>query len=291
MAQLLQQAIDGLTIGSIYALVALGFSLIFQTSGLLNFAHPQVLMLGGLIGYTLLTRLNWPFAAVLSATGICCGAVAILIDVALLGPMRRRRASENSLIVLTIGIGIILVSAAMLLWGPYSLPYPQSSPQPPLQMAGVALSWKSIVIWLAVLMTLAVFQYFLRRTRLGLAMRAAAVDSEAATLVGIPIRATVTASFGVSGAMAGMAGVLIGSIYYASFEMGATGVKSVCAAVIGGFGNLPGAVVGGLLLGLLESFTAVNLSAEYTDILIYGILVVFLLVRPQGLFGARRRKV
>lgn len=291
MAQLLQQTVDGVTTGSIYALVALGFSLIFQTSALLSFAHPQLMMLGGLIGYTFLARLHLPFVVALLAAALFAGLLSAAIDALVLRPMRRRKADDNSLIVVTIGVGIILTSAGMLAWGPYSLPYPQAASPSPLSVAGVSVEEKSVAIWIAALVALGLFQLFLRRARLGLAMRAAAADPMAATLCGVPTRATTTISFGLSGALAGIAGVLIGSLYYASFEMGAAGLKSVCAAVIGGFGSLPGAVLGGLLLGLFESFVTVHVSAQFSDIFIYGLLIVFLLFRPQGLLGTGPRKV
>jgi branched-chain amino acid transport system permease protein len=205
--------------------------------------------------------------------------------------MRRRKGDENNLIVVTIGVGIILVSLAMLGWGPYSLSYPQATSPQPLLFGDIAVDRKSVWVWVATAASLLAFQYFLRRTRAGIAVRAAAVDPATATLAGVPLRLMAALSFGLSGALAGIAGVMISSMYYASFELGATGLKSLCAAVIGGFGNLPGAVVGGLLLGIFEAAVSVNISAQFTDMLVYGLLIFFLLVRPQGLFGKVQRKV
>jgi branched-subunit amino acid ABC-type transport system permease component len=205
--------------------------------------------------------------------------------------MRARRADENSLVVATIGLGIILMSAGMLLWGPYSLPYPQASAPVSWRLGSLAIDQKSVAVWISAVAAVAALQFFLRHTRLGIAMRAAAADPTTASIVGVPVRAIAAFSFGLSGALAGLAGVLIASLYYASFEMGAAGLKSLCAAVIGGFGNLPGAVVGGLLLGLFEAYATVHLSAQFTDTLIYGLLIVFLLVRPQGLLGTAQRKI
>jgi branched-chain amino acid transport system permease protein len=291
MTDVLQQALYGLTTGSIYALVALGFSLVFQTTALLSFAHPQLMMLGGMVGYTILARFNAPFVLAAAGAALFSGLISVLIDLAILRPMRWRRATENNLVVVTIGVGIILMSLAMLVWGPYSLPYPNADKPVSFAAAGLIFEQKSIAIWIAVVATLLVFQIFLRRSRLGLAMRAGAVDSATAELVGIPIRWVIALSFALSGALAGLAGALIGSLYYASFDMGATGLKSLCAAVIGGFGNLPGAVLGGLLLGVFESFMTTHVAAQLTDTFIYGLLILLLLVRPQGLLGAVQRKV
>lgn len=287
----LQQALDGLTTGSIYALVALGFSLIFQTSALLSFAHPQLMMLGALAGYSLLTSLKLPFIMVLVGSALFSALVSVLIELAILRPMRQRAADENGLIVVTIGTGVILVSAAMLLWGPYSLPYPHPTEDRPFHIGGATLQLKSIIVWIAALSAVVALQVFLRHTRWGISMRAAAVDSTTATLVGIPVRSTTAISFGLSGALAGIAGVLISSIYYASFELGAVGLKGVCAAVIGGFGNLWGAVLGGLLLGIFESFFTVYVSAQLVETFVYGLLILVLLLWPNGLLGAVQRKV
>jgi branched-chain amino acid transport system permease protein len=291
MTDVLQQIVYGLTTGSIYALIALGFSLVFQTTALLSFAHPQLMMLGGMMGYSILARLNLPFVVAASGAAVFSALVSVLVDLMILRPMRWRQASENNLIVVTIGIGIILMSSAMLLWGPYSMPYPHAAGAASFSVAGLVFEEKSIAIWVTVVAALMLFQWFLRRSRLGLAMRAGAADPATAELVGIPIRWMVALSFALSGALAGLAGALIGSLYYASFDMGTAGLKSLCAAVIGGFGNLPGAVLGGLLLGVFESFMTTHVAAQLTDTFIFGLLIVFLLIRPQGLLGAVQRKV
>jgi branched-chain amino acid transport system permease protein len=287
----LQQSLYGLTTGSIYALVALGFSLTFQTTAMLSFAHPQLMMLGGMVGHTILARFNVPFVAAAAGAAVLSGLASVLIELAILRPMRWRQASENNLIVVTIGVGIIMTSSAILLWGPYSLPYPHGENPQSITVGGLTIEQKSVGIWIATIAALAAFQLFLRHSRLGLAMRAGAADPATAELVGIPIRIVIAMSFGLSGALAGLAGALIGTLYYASFDMGATGLKSLCAAVIGGFGNLPGAVIGGLLLGVFESLVTSHVSAQLTDTFTYGLLILFLLVRPQGILGVARRKV
>src|SRR4051794_31650354 len=147
MQSVVQQVVDGLTSGSIYALVALGFSLIFQTTGLLNFAHPQIMMIGGLVGYTTVARLQLPIGVAVAVAAILSGVLSTVVDWLIIEPMRRRKGDENNLIVVTIGVGIILVSLAMLGWGPYSLSYPQATSPQPLLFGDIAVDRKSVWVW------------------------------------------------------------------------------------------------------------------------------------------------
>jgi branched-chain amino acid transport system permease protein len=287
----MQNVVFGLTTGSIYALIALGFSLVFRTSGLLSFAHPQIMMICGLFGYTAMSYLGLPYPV--AALGCACAGAALsfLMDAVVLRPIRKRKGSENNQIVATIGVGIVLVSAATLIWGPHALPYPQRYSGSPILIGGVSFSLISLGVLVTTVVALTAFQLLLTKTGLGIAMRASSADPQTASLIGIPVSRTIAISFALSGALAGLAGVLLGLLYFASFDMGSSGLKSLCAAVIGGFGSLAGAVIGGLALGIIEAFSSYFLSSQYNDVIIYGVLIVTLLLLPQGLFGLKQREL
>lgn len=290
MYDMLQYAAFGIASGGIYALLALGFSLIYQTTGLLSFVHPQVMMVGGMVGYTLLAQAGLPPALAAVGSAVAGAVLSVLIDVAVLAPIRRRSGSDLHMVVATIGLGIILVSAATLIWGPYSLPYPQADTARVLIM-GYSLDRANLNVLGATAFALIAFQLLLTRTNIGLAMRASAMDTITAGIVGIPVRRMTIAAYAFSGALAGLAGALIGSMYYASFEMGGSGLKALAAAVLGGFGNLTGAVIGGFALGMLESTSSFYIGGQYNDSLIYGILILVLLIWPQGLLGRKEREL
>jgi branched-chain amino acid transport system permease protein len=291
MEELVQQLVYGITIGSVYALIALGFSIVFQTSGLLNFAHQEVVMVGGLFGYTLLAHagLAFPYAVVGVVLG--CALLSFLMERTFIEPIRVRSGSRINMVVATIGVGIVFNNLAIMIWGAYPLSYPHGPSEQPLRLGNISISPKHVLILAASFAAMILLQFVLKRTRVGLALRAAAGDPSTAQLMGIPIDRITAVSFALSGALAGLAGVLIGSLYYASFEMGAAGLKSLSAAVLGGFGSLPGAVLGGLLLGIVEALGATYLRADLNDFLVYGILIIVLITMPNGLIGKAQREV
>lgn len=289
--EILQQLIYGLTVGSVYALIALGFSIIFQTTGLLSFAHQEVMVIGGMLGYTLLVSLGLPYPLALIGVLLVCAAVSVAIEKFCLAPIRNRRGGEINSIVATIGIGIVINNAVMLIWGAYPLSYPQEHVSLPLNIGGIKLDSKQLGIFVVSLLAMVVLQFFLKMTRAGIAMRAAAADSVTAALMGISAQRASIVSFALSGALAGLAGILIGDLYYTSFEMGTVGLKSLSAAVLGGFGSLPGAIAGGLALGVLETLVSVHLKGEFADSIVFSLLIVVLLTRPSGLFGRQHREI
>lgn len=291
MEQVLQQFLYGISIGSVYALIALGFSIIFQTTGLLSFAHQEIMMVGGLLGYTMLTRLGIPFLVTLGLAMVICTAIAFAVERLGLARIRKRGGSELNMIVATIGIGIVIYCAAMLIWGPYSHPYPHAKVPQPLKLGGLALDPKYLWVLGISFVAMLILQFLLKQTRLGLAMRAAAEDPPTAELMGIPINDMASLSFAASGALAGLAGILVALLYFASFDMGSIGLKAMSAAVIGGFGSLPGAVVGGLILGVLETYGTLYLASDVNNALPFAILIVVLLLRPSGLLGRKLREV
>ncbi|MBI3090943.1 MAG: branched-chain amino acid ABC transporter permease [Candidatus Tectomicrobia bacterium] len=286
MSQLITQIIYGCTIGAVYALIALGFSMVFRAVGLLNFAHQEFMMIGGLLGYSVLTRLGLPLPVTLLLITAACGAGAIVLDKVGLWPIRARRGPLINAIVATIGWGIIMSNGSMFIWGPYSLSYPTFSQLKPLHLGSIALAPQYLFIFGVGALVMVLLQLLLKKTMLGLAIRASAEKPSTAQLMGVPTNYVISVTFAISGAMAGLAGMLIASLYYASFDMGILGLKSLAAAVLGGFGSIPGAMLGGIALGVIENLGSTYISSTYSDIIAYLILILVLLIRPAGLLGS-----
>jgi branched-chain amino acid transport system permease protein len=290
--QLIQTTLGGLAIGCIYSLVALGISMIIRATDILHFAQGELVMIGAMAGLSAYWVNEMPFIFVLLFGMLGAGALAVVIQVVAYGRLRARRVPLINIIIATLGVSIILQNAARLIWGSQPLRYPALFSPSGLSVAGFVVSpqlvW--IVILSAVMMT--ALLVFFRFTRLGVAMQAAAQDPDAARLMGISVERATTYTFAAAGMMAGAAGVLLGSLFFASFNMGfTTGIKAFVAATLGGLGSVIGAVVGGLLFGLIETFAAMMISTSYKDAIGMVILIAILLFAPMGLFGRAGRQV
>lgn len=287
MAEFVGQVIFGLAIGSIYSLVAIGFSMIFRATGLLHFAHPDLMMVGAMVGYTLATRTEMPLLALFVASGACVAVLSAAIDAVGFRPMRRKGALIN-LIIATIGWSILLVNVAIFVWGTAPLAYPQRYLPKGTRVAGLVIVPQNLLMLAVGVVAMVALHLFFTRTRTGQALRATAENPVAAQLMGIKVERMNSLTFLLSGFLAGGAGVLVASIVYANFDLGLIGIKSFAAAVLGGFGQVGGAMVGGLLLGLIETLGAFYISSAFKDLIAYALLIVVLLARPTGLFGAGR---
>jgi branched-chain amino acid transport system permease protein len=274
--QLVQTVLGGLAIGCIYSLIALGISMIIRATDILHFAQGEMMMIGAMTGLTATWLRDMPFALVLLFGMIGGGLAATIVEVLAYRTLRLRGVPLVSIVIATLGVSITLQNGARLIWGPQPLGYP------PQLLWIVALS----------LAIMAALMLFFRFTRLGLAMQAAAQDPDAARLMGIGVERTTTLTFATSGVMAGAAGVLLGSLFFASFNMGfTTGIKAFVAATLGGLGSVVGAMVGGLLFGLIETFAGMVISTSYKDAIGMVVLIVILLFMPMGLFGRVGRQV
>src|SRR5215510_10565859 len=289
MSELLGQVVFGLAIGAIYSLVAIGFSMIYRATGLLHFAHPDLMMMGGMIGYTLATRTALPMPVLFVLSGLAVAALSYLIDRFGFRPMRRRGATL-SLVIATIGWSIILVNVALFVWGTAPLSYPQPYLPKGRMIAGIVVVPQNLVMLGVGLAAMAALHVFFARTVVGQALRATAENPVAAQLMGIRVERMMALTFLLSGFLAGGAGVLVAAIVYANFDLGLIGIKSFAAAVLGGFGQVGGAMVGGLVLGLVETIGAFYVSSAYKDIIAYTLLILILLIRPQGLLGVGRAR-
>lgn len=283
MDQALQLLISGLSTGSVYALVALGFTIIFKSTGALNFAQGEWVMLGGMVAATLFAA-GIPLALSLA---IAVG-VAMLVGLASerLVVRQLRKPSPMSITILTVAIAICTKSLVMLLLGKNPAGLPSFSGEGPVRLAGVVVESQALwIIGVAALMMVAA-SYFFNHTILGKALRAAAAQPEAAALVGISPRLSMALSFVFASGTAALAGVIVTPLTLTSFDHGTIlGFKAFCAAMLGGLGSLTGAMVGGLALGLAESFAGGKLSSHFKDAVAFIVLLLVLVRWPNGLLG------
>jgi branched-chain amino acid transport system permease protein len=300
LAQLPQQLINGLTLGAVYALIALGYSMVYGVLQLLNFAHGDVYMVGAFIGYFVIMALlpaSGPLIPtaliiVLSmvAAMIGCGILGIAIEQFAYRPLRN--APRIAPLISALGVSFFLENAVQLTLTAQFRTYPTSQLIPPalgIDLLGTRLSAaRGLVIITAVVMMVGLW-FLIQRTRLGRAMRAVAIDRDAAAMMGVDIDRVIVVTFFVGSALAGVAGVLTGVVFSRIWHtMGFTaGLKGFTAAVLGGIGSIPGAMVGGFVLGLLETFAVGFISSTYKDSVAFVVLVIVLLIRPLGLLGAR----
>ncbi len=298
----LQQLINGLTLGSVYAVVALGYTMVYGIIQLINFAHGELVMIGAMVAFTLIGVLvptgMHPLLIVLIATACAvpaCMAVAYAMERLAYRPLRR--APRLAPLITAIGVSIILQHLALLVWTRNNLAYPQIIKTVSYQVGGATITNVQIAIMAMSVVMMAGLGLLVYRTRLGTAMRATAQNAQVAGLMGIDINRMIAATFVIGAALAAVAGVMVGSYYgIAHYQMGALlGMKAFSAAVLGGIGNLPGAMLGGLLLGVVEALGAGYIGdltgdvfgSNYQDVFAFLVLIAVLVFRPSGLLGER----
>ncbi len=284
MSDLLQFIFSGLTNGSIYALIALGFCVVNNTMGILNFIQVDFVTLGGMLMFTAVLSLSLPMIPGLLLAVVGVALVAMLVERFGLRPAR----SDNHLILvfITIGLSIILRGVIKLIWGKNRMAVPPLTPDHPVEIMGASVLPQALWILLLTLVAIALLSWFFYRTSLGLSMRAVASNPTAAAVVGIPAGRIRLTSYAIAGALGGLAGVLMTPITTLNYDVGVLlGLKGFAAAILGGFGSFPGAVIGGVILGLLESLSAGYLSSAYKDVVAFVVLLLVLFVRPKGLLG------
>jgi branched-chain amino acid transport system permease protein len=286
---ILDPLIGGIAMGCIYSLIALGYNMIIRAMNLLHFAQGEVMMVGALVGVTLVGTLRVPYLAAIPQVMLLCGLLGLALDAFAYGPIRRRNVPTINLIIATLGVSILLANGAMLVWGSEPIRYPPVYRSGALMLGRVRIPPQFLAPLVIGGLLMAGLQLFFSRSLTGIAMRAAAQDRDTARLMGINIDRTIWYTFAISGAMGGAAGILLGPIIFASFNMGEIGIKAFVAATLGGLGSMPGAMVGGILFGLIETFGALWISSGYKDAIGYAIMIAILLVAPAGLFGRRVR--
>jgi branched-chain amino acid transport system permease protein len=304
MEILLQQIINGLVLGSMYALVALGYTMVYGIINLINFAHGEVLMVGALTSWSIITTAQGAMPGIpgwlllLVALVISCVVAAALnfvIEKVAYRPLRN--SPKLAPLITAIGMSILLQTLAMIIWKPNYKPYPTLLPAKPIQFGGAVITTTQIMILAMTAVSLAVLMYLVNYTRLGRAMRATSENPRVAALMGVKPDTVISATFIIGAVLAAIAGVMYASNYgTVQHTMGfLPGLKAFTAAVFGGIGNLAGAVVGGILLGLIEAIgsgyigvaTGGVLGSHYSDIFAFIVLIIVLTLRPSGLLGER----
>jgi branched-chain amino acid transport system permease protein len=283
----LQQLLNGLTTGSVYALIALGYTMIYGILGLINFAQGEIYMFGAFIAVLLLStgKVNFLLACAGGMTG--AGLLGVVLERVAFRPLRGTHPLVP--LISAIGASIFLQSLALLLFGPLDRPFPIQFAFSSIQIAGAAVSVLQIAILAAALGCMGLLVVFVRYTRYGKAIVACALDRDTARLMGIKVDRMVALTFLIGSALSGAAGIMMAIYYNATYpRMGLLpGLKAFSAAVLGGVGNIPGAILGGLLLGVAESLGAAYLSSSYKDAIAFAILILVLLLRPQGILRGR----
>lgn len=285
LEQILQQLANGLILGSVYALLALGYTMVYGIIKLINFAHGDIYMIGAFMGYYLINTLHLNFFVALILSMVGTAILGVVIEFLAYRPLRN--STRIAALITAIGVSFFLEYGMVFFVGANTRSFPQVIETVRYTIGPVSISNIQLMILGISILLMVGLQFIVQKTKMGKAMRAVSVDSDAAQLMGINVNRTISFTFALGSALAGAAGVLI-ALYYNSLEplMGMTpGIKSFVAAVLGGIGIIPGAALGGFVIGLLETFaTAVGLS-DFRDAIVYAILIIILLVRPAGILG------
>lgn len=284
---MLDQLINGLAQGGIYALTAIGFAIIYGMIGLVTFAHGEVYMIGAFAGFFLLTRLNVGFALALCGGLIAAGFVGFGIERIAFKPLRH--VTPTTSLICTIGISIILKNLAQIVFGAQTQAMPTVFPEVYFDLWGTRISLMQMVVITMSILLIVILQCFIYKTRLGLAIRAVSMDQKAAALMGMDVDRIIRVGFSIGSALSGAAGVMVALYYNAVYPLmgSVAGMKAFSSGVLGGLTSIPGAALGGLILGVAESLGIHFISSGYRDIIAFGILILILLIRPQGLLGRK----
>ncbi|MGT2866380.1 branched-chain amino acid ABC transporter permease [Streptococcus fryi] len=282
---MLQQLVNGLILGSVYALLALGYTMVYGIIRLINFAHGDLYMMGAFIGYYLISAFQLNFFVALLLTMLLTACLGMLIEYLAYRPLRN--STKIAALITAIGVSFLLENGMVFLVSADTRAFPQVLKTVKYHLGPISVTNVQLTILGVSLFLMVALQFIVKKTKMGKAMRAVSVDSDAAQLMGINVNATISFTFALGSALAGAAGVLIG-LYYNSIDplMGMVpGLKAFVAAVLGGIGLIPGAAIGGFMIGLLETFSVSIGLSSYRDLVVYAVLIVILLLRPAGILG------
>ena len=277
--------ISGLSLGSIYALIALGYTMVYGIAKMLNFAHGDVIMVGAFTVIVSVMMLGFPIWVGLLLSVVICTVLGMTIERVAYKPLRK--AEPLTVLITAIGVSYLLQNVALLIFGSTQKSFPKVFHVSSVHFGDVSMSGASVVTLAVTIVIMICLSLFINKTRAGKAMRAVSQDKEAAELMGISVNRTISLTFAIGSALAAVAGVFYGATYgfIGPFTGSMPGIKAFVAAVFGGIGSIPGAMVGGLLLGVLESMSKAYISTELSDGIVFASLIIVLLVRPTGLFG------
>lgn len=289
MLDFLQQFVSGLALGCVYGLIALGFVLIYKATEVVNFAQGELMMLGGFFAYTYIGLLGFSYWSGFLLAVLSLGIVGMIIERVVIRPILG--FPQFAIVMATIGLGFLLRAVAGMIWGIDDLRIDTPFSTGVLRVGGLVLSYDKLSVIVATIILCLVLWLFFNKTRLGTAMRATSENMLAAYYMGIPVKRVVSLIWAISAMVAACAGVLLAPITFINSNVGlALGLKAFPAAVLGGFGSIPGAVVGGLIIGVIEVLSGFYLPQGWKDVAPYLVLLIMLLVKPEGLFGALGRK-
>lgn len=285
MTEILQQVINGVSIGSVYALIAVGYSLVYSIMKFSNFAHGGIMMLGSYIGWLALTKLGVPFGLAFAMAIIGAGLLAILNERLAYRPIRMRNSPLLYLMISALGVSIFLENGTIVTIGPNFRTYPPVIPTAPITVAGLTIGKLDLIIMAITVVTLGLLTWLIYGSKIGSAIRATSYSMRTSSLMGINPDFIIMLVFFLAGSSAGLGGVLFGIKYTVWPQMGNLTIKAFIAAVVGGLGSLPGAVLGALLLGVTETFVSAFVSSAFRDLFSFALMIVIILVRPGGLLG------
>lgn len=286
--EFVQQLINGLSLGFVYALIAIGYTMVYGIIGLINFAHGDIYMVGAYFGFFAATNLRLPFIPSLIVAMGGAAIIGVIIEKIAYKPLRK--SQKMSLLITAIGMSVLLENVVRVAIGADPQTYPEKLlPQKNIHFLGVTFDNRQLIIIAISIILVILLQYIVMKTKTGKAMRAASFDKDAAAIVGINVDSIISITFAIGSALAGAAGILVG-ILYSSINpyMGIMpGLKAFVAAVLGGIGIIPGALWGGIIMGLVETFSKVYISSSYSDAIAFSILIIILIFKPSGLLGKK----
>ena len=285
--QVLQYLINGLSIGAVYAIIALGYTMVYGIAKMLNFAHGDVIMVGAYISFCVTNYLGLPAIVSVAASMAVCTLLGILIEGLAYKPLRG--TPSLAVLITAIGVSYFLQNTAQLIWSSSPKNFTSIVNIKPMAVFGgqLTITGEMIVTVLTAVLVMLVLTWFTTRTKMGKAMRAVSEDRDAAQLMGINVNQTISMTFAIGAALAAVAGVLLCStVPMLQPTTGSMpGIRAFTAAVFGGIGSIPGAMIGGILLGIIENFAKAYLSTQFSDAIVFGVLIIILLVKPAGLMG------
>ena len=287
MTHFIQTLISGLSLGSIYALIALGYTMVYGIAKMLNFAHGDIIMVGAYAAIVCVFQLQLPaFAAILFAIAVCV-LLGVVIERLAYKPLRQ--APPLSVLITAIGVSYLLQNLALLIFGSEQKAFPTLFHIPALRLGQITVDGITLLTLGVTAVIMIALTLFINKTRMGKAMRAVSEDKEAAGLMGISTNRTITITFAIGSALAAVASIFFGVTYvYIKPTTGSMpGIKAFTAAVFGGIGSIPGAMLGGILLGVIEQMSKTYISTLWSDAIVFGVLVLVLIVRPSGLLGKK----
>ena len=288
MRNVLEQLINGLSTGSIYALIALGYTMVYGIAKMINFAHGDIIMVGAYALYVVSLLLHIPVIPSMILTVIICAILGITVEKVAYKPLRK--APPLAVLITAIGVSYFLQNLSLLIFKATPIPFQSVIQVPSISIGGLNISGVTLVTLIITIMSMVILTLFINKTKAGSAMRAVSEDKGAAELMGINVNRTISMTFAIGSALAAVAGILY-ICQYQSLRptLGALpGIKAFVAAVLGGIGNVPGAMLGGIVLGIIESMSKAYISTELSDAIVFGVLVIVLLVKPTGLLGKRK---